>query len=155
MNGYRGRTLREEYPRGRQSFLSERPKLRRILSAYTDLAAAAAVVSIIIVLVFALMGISYPEWSVEYVRRHRAVPVFPMAGAFAVFLLKDVLPLSPGKALFGLRIAENGAAAPLWKRIVRNVTIIIWPVEAAVLLLGRQRLCDRILGLEVIPRAGK
>ena len=69
-------------------------------------------------------------------------------------LLLDIKILSPGKRLIGLTVANVGGdtRVPLWKQIVRSPTLLIWPIEALVVVLSssHRRISDRILGLEVI-----
>ena len=76
-----------------------------------------------------------------------------LAGVLLCILL-NLNFLTPGKRLMRLTVANVGGdtCVPLWKQIVRNLTIFIWPIELLVILCSRnhRRLSDRILGLEVI-----
>ena len=71
-----------------------------------------------------------------------------------LLLLLDIKILSPGKRLIGLTVANVGGdtRVPLWKQIVRSLTLLIWPIEALVVVFSssHRRISDRILGLEVI-----
>ena len=71
-----------------------------------------------------------------------------------LLLLLDIKILSPGKRLIGLTVVNvNGdTCVPLWKQIARSLTLLIWPIEALVVVLSssHRRISDRILGLEVI-----
>lgn len=71
-----------------------------------------------------------------------------------LMLVLDIKILSPGKRLIGLTVANVGGdtRVPLWKQIARSLTLLIWPIEALVVVLSssHRRISDRILGLEVI-----
>lgn len=73
-----------------------------------------------------------------------------------LMLVLDIKILSPGKRLMRLTVANVGGDTyvPLWKQFVRNITVVIYPVEFLVILCTRdhRRLSDRILGLEVIEQ---
>lgn len=157
MNNRLDRNLRREHPGERlKRYIKEHPKAKRIISAYIDMLAVTAVFYVIGAVVLMLAGMSLRsciEWYAAYIKEHYVPPVSYVATGFVPIILKDALPVSPGKAITGLRIAENGGKAPLWKRVVRNVTVVIWPVEAAALLLTGRRVSDRLLGLDVVEQA--
>ena len=72
-----------------------------------------------------------------------------IAAAFICYALKDVFGRSLGKWLFGISIIniDNPQTKPsVPNRILRNLTVFIWPVEAIVMLRNadRRRLGDRL-----------
>jgi|GEM_PF-1800012 len=154
MNSRIGRNNRPENPFASVlNFFRRSPRTRRIVSAVLDMAITGGVVTLGFRAVTALMGMDYTEWFAAHVREHHVPPAAVTAVMLVLFVLKDVLPVSPGKAITGLRITENGGKAPVWKRILRNVTILVWPAEAVAVLVSGRRLCDRMLGLEVTASA--
>ena len=46
----------------------------------------------------------------------------------------------------------NGNKASLFNLIIRNITILIWPVEALLVLLNKERLGDRLAKTKVIDK---
>jgi len=136
-----------------KNFLWSSPRRRRILSAIIDLGLDSLVTKLGFEIVLSLSGRNFIEWGHSHIKEHFFPPIALMVVYFVLFLLKDAAGRSPGKILFGLRIVQNEERAPLWKRILRNVTIIIWPIEAAALLFTGRRLLDRLLGLDVVEQA--
>ena len=78
--------------------------------------------------------------------------------AFSIFglLCRDLLRPGIGKRIMRLSIrpAESSDIVPLWKLIVRNITLGIWPIELIVLdkTNGTQRLADKWLNIKVVKR---
>lgn len=70
------------------------------------------------------------------------------------YLAKDILRgKSAGKRIIGLQIVniETGLPASLTRTLIRNLTIVIWPIEVFITLFSKQRrLGDFIAGTEVI-----
>lgn len=67
--------------------------------------------------------------------------------------LKDIFDESGsiGKRIIGIKIKEfDYETIPKWKLILRNMTIIIWPIEVIVLLITKTKIIDGILNLEVV-----
>ncbi len=82
-----------------------------------------------------------------------------IAAGFICYALKDIFGKSFGKWLFGLSIIniDNPQAKPsVPNRILRSLTVFIWPVEAIVMLKNadRRRLGDR-LGRTIVILAYK
>jgi uncharacterized RDD family membrane protein YckC len=75
------------------------------------------------------------------------------AGYVTLLLLKDISPLSIGKRLMKFEIcsASTGESATVKQRILRNITLFVWPVEVVVLLLSSddRRLTDKMFGTVV------
>jgi uncharacterized RDD family membrane protein YckC len=69
------------------------------------------------------------------------------------YLLKDLYKgRSIGKRFMGLVVTDNNnkSAIPRMNRlIIRNVTVLIWPIEIIVLILKRRRLGDIIAQTDV------
>ncbi len=69
------------------------------------------------------------------------------------YLLKDIFRgRSIGKKLFGLRVTDkdNKNIVPgALRLIIRNITILFWPIELLVLVLMRRRLGDIIAKTDV------
>ena len=83
-----------------------------------------------------------------------AFPIIIFAGV-AGHVFKDIFGRSIGKCLFELTItdANDPQQNPgVWRRIKRNLLIVIWPVEFFVMLNDKrnQRLGDRIASTQVM-----
>ena len=73
-------------------------------------------------------------------------------GMYMLILLRDLFGRSLGKKLLGLDLLDTqGKKPPLWKRILRNITFIIFQVKIIVVALNgdHQRLSDQLLHLRV------
>lgn len=83
-----------------------------------------------------------------------------IAGAMAIYLLKDsVRGRSPGKLLFGLAVRDQtdpNSEASIARLVLRNFTIMIWPIEVLALALSRQksRLGDLLAKTVVVRSEG-
>ena len=79
---------------------------------------------------------------------------YVILAGFLLCIVLNINSLTPGKRLIGLTVVNvNGdTCVPLWKQIARSLTLLIWPIEALVVVLSssHRRISDRILGLEVI-----
>ena len=68
------------------------------------------------------------------------------------FVLKDTFGRSIGKVICGLRIVDKAGRTPeLWKRLLRNVSCIVWFVELRYMFGEKDgiRLLDRKLQLYI------
>lgn len=68
-------------------------------------------------------------------------------------ILKDIIlrKRSVGKKIMGLKIVtKDGNEPKLYQLIVRNVFSLVWIVEAVLLLLGKERIGDRVAKTIVI-----
>ena len=66
-----------------------------------------------------------------------------------IYFFKDVINgQSIGKRIMKIKVVDlNGNKASLFNLIIRNITIFIWPVEALLVLLNKERLGDRLIYL--------
>lgn len=74
---------------------------------------------------------------------------------FIQFLIfKDIFGRSFGKLLFGFGIVEEGTdlRAPFFRRILRNLPLIVFPLECVAVLISdsNTRIADKIFGLRVV-----
>lgn len=68
-------------------------------------------------------------------------------------LFKDLMfrNQSIGKKLFKLRISTTNDDTPNWViLILRNLTVIIWPIEIILILIYNRRIMDLILKTQVV-----
>lgn len=85
------------------------------------------------------------------------VVFIPYALAFAIYMNKDAIGArSPGKRIMKAKVVRQDtleAAGPL-RCMVRNLTLIFWPLEALLAIINsdRRRLGDYIAGTRVIMR---
>ena len=71
-----------------------------------------------------------------------------------IYFLKDVINgQSIGKRIMKIKVVDLNENKPsLFNLIVRNITILIWPVEAIFVLLDKERLGDRLAKTKVIDK---
>ena len=67
-------------------------------------------------------------------------------------LCKDALGFNIGKRLFKVKILKQGSLedATMKQKIIRNIPLVIWPIEAIILLSSKdgQRLGDKLAHTE-------
>lgn len=112
----------------------------------------------IVIIGFILVGIGYliignptesdlPEWFVIF-------PIFLGLIIFSAYFNKDAVKgKSPAKRLLGLIIVDNktGEIANPIKSVIRNTTLIFWPIEVIFTLFSpERRIGDYIAGTKVI-----
>lgn len=115
---------------------------KRLLAAYIDL--------IIITLLGLLISL------VQNFSKLDAIFNVPMYSMFMFLVLKDVVYKegSPGKKILMLQIIpeERSDIVHYLKRIIRNSTLIIWPIEVIVLIIFKKRIGDMICVTDVIKQ---
>lgn len=69
-----------------------------------------------------------------------------------VYIFKDVVGgQSIGKRFEKIKVVgKDGNDTDLIRLIARNITLVIWPVEAILLILGRERIGDKLAKTKVI-----
>ena len=112
----------------------------------------------IVIVAIILVGIGYiivgnpsdsdlPEWFV-------IIPIFLGLMIFSIYFNKDAIKgKSPAKRILGLVIVDNitGEIANPLKSVVRNITLIFWPIEVIFSLFSpERRIGDYIAGTKVI-----
>ena len=114
-------------------------KITRLVAAYIDQ-------------FFASM-LSIPVMYLFYL--HRSILTLILLVSIYMFwlLIKDIPALHIGKRVFRYDIFDSrtGTAATVKQRVLRNITLLIWPVEVIVMLLSPdgRRISDRLLKTEV------
>ncbi len=75
--------------------------------------------------------------------------ITPLVLTLVIF--KDVSGRSVGKRIMRLKIVDNGQVPCVWKRIVRNLSFVVWFVEFAIVIYRRdhRKLMDVILGIDI------
>ncbi len=75
--------------------------------------------------------------------------------AITLILFKDIFGRSCGKSIMKLRLVCNERTPTLWKRVVRNISMFIWPVEAIAIVTrsDHRKLMDAILNIDVVTEA--
>ena len=70
------------------------------------------------------------------------------------FLCKDVIGgQSIGKKIVHIKVVnEDESKANLLQLIIRNITILIWPIEVIILLLGKRKIGDVISKTMIVCR---
>ena len=106
-------------------------------------------------IVSALAMLAFFVWSVFiFDDRNGDYEIFrkmPYVFFYGFALFKDVFGRSAGKLALKLRIVPDDPDAEflVLRRIARNITFLIWPVEAASIIITGRRLSDKLLGLNV------
>ena len=77
---------------------------------------------------------------------------FSLVFCIFIIVLKDVVNgRSIGKRIMKLKvISVSGGKPNIWRLILRNITFIIWPIEAILLLNNRKKIGDRIAKTDVV-----
>lgn len=105
-------------------------------------------ISIIVVSVFTLYDdyiMTEAKFSPFYYRCYIVVLFIVMV----LFFFKDVMGgQSIGKRIMKIKVVckETGDAPNNFRCIARNITIYIWPIEALLVLLEKEKLGDRLAG---------
>ncbi len=114
---------------------------------------------IIDLLAIAVIGSLVTFWmpgdNIEFVFFPSVKNFFANLVVYVSFLLKDVLfrNASIGKKTFNLSIVSqfNGEKPNIWRIILRNITLVIWPVEVYLVLYKQKtRLGDRLAKTKVV-----
>ncbi len=70
---------------------------------------------------------------------------------FGIYLKDIIGRRSIGKKIMHLKIEDKkGHEASIIQLIVRNLSFFIWPVEAVLLLLDKERIGDKVAGTRVV-----
>ena len=117
-------------------------KILRLIGAYMDL----AVVSVVSVPLYIFSGEATKNIFL----------VLMVVIALFGMICKDALGISVGKLVFKYEVysQKTDKRATALQKIVRNITLVVWPVEVIVLLLSKRerRLGDMIAGTVVQPK---
>ena len=78
--------------------------------------------------------------------------IIPYIFYYCIGMLKDVFGRSIGKKLLKLQIISEypNEKYMFFRRVARNITFLIWPLEAVIIILRERRLSDKILRLNVV-----
>ncbi|WP_281988964.1 RDD family protein [Aquimarina aggregata] len=91
---------------------------------------------------------------IDKVEKFRFISDFIFYILMALFLIRDLFFRngSIGKKILNLKIVSdiNGFNTNKVNKILRNITMIIWPIELIILLISNKRLSDYILKINVI-----
>lgn len=103
-----------------------------------------------------LMVVSLINFPLIYwisIQRNLASIIFTTLSFVICVLCKDALGLNIGKRLFRVKILKKGSLedATAKQKIIRNIPLIIWPIEAIILLSSKdgQRLGDKLAHTEI------
>ena len=108
---------------------------------------------IIICFAFALLGMVEMFVKTDFELFWKMYYIFLLVFMF-IYFFKDVINgQSIGKRIMKIKVVDlNGNKASLFNLIIRNITILIWPVEALLVLLNKERLGDRLAKTKVIDK---
>ena len=130
-------------------FVNSHIRMRRMLSGFIDFILFCFPVALIMRIVMKLYESGGHGSEFE---GFKAIFDNPLCAAILVllFMLKDTVR-SPGKYLMRLKlVAADGSKPPFWKRVLRNVTVVVSQIEAIVIIFSGRRLTDWILRLNVV-----
>lgn len=80
---------------------------------------------------------------------------YPAYFGLAIILFRDVLtPFgSIGKKMLNLNLINHNKQQPsIGQKILRNITVFLWPIEGIVLFIAKKRIGDMIVKTEVVSR---
>ena len=68
------------------------------------------------------------------------------------FMSRDIIKgQSIGKRIARIKVVDNSEKnAAWWQLILRNISVIIWPLEALLLLVDKKRIGDRMANTKVV-----
>lgn len=68
------------------------------------------------------------------------------------FMSRDIIKgQSIGKRIAGIKVVDNSKkSAAWWQLIFRNLSVIIWPLEAVLLLMDKKRIGDKMANTTVV-----
>ncbi len=127
---------------------------QRILAYFIDFFCICAVMTPLITSIF------FKDFGLEKGMNFFIKPIIIFSSFFLLQTLKDVIAgISPGKWIMGLSVKNNdnpNVKPPLWKLILRNIPLIIYPVDMFYILTGKEqvRLGDKIAKTVVVRREG-
>ena len=78
---------------------------------------------------------------------------YPAYIGFVVILIRDLMTPSGsiGKKILKLRLVNQNKNEPnIGQKILRNITVFLWPIEGIVLLIAKKRIGDMIVRTDVI-----
>ena len=115
------------------------PFEKRLIAAVIDF----YIVIFIIIFSVLLIGIELDSWLL-------------IAVGVVLLCLKDVSGRSVGKKLLklGLLDVDSERTPSLIKRVLRNISMVIWPVEVFLLLSKRRRIGDTLCHTRVVDFIG-
>ena len=69
-----------------------------------------------------------------------------------VYLFKDIVGgQSIGKRVKNIKVVlKTGEDADVLRLIARNITFVIWPIEAILVIMGRERIGDKLAKTKVV-----
>ena len=106
---------------------------------------------IIICFAFVMLGMVQVFVKTDFELFWNLYYIFLLAFMF-IYFFKDVINgQSIGKRIMKIKVVDlNGNKPSLFNLIIRNITIIIWPVEALLVLLDKERLGDRLAKTKIV-----
>ena len=106
---------------------------------------------LIICFTFVLLGMVEMFVKTDFELFWKIYYIFLLAFMF-IYFFKDVINgQSIGKRIMKIKVVDLNCNKPsLFNLIIRNITILIWPVEAIFVLLDKERLGDRLAKTKVV-----
>ncbi|MDD4689335.1 MAG: RDD family protein [Eubacteriales bacterium] len=110
-----------------------------------------------LIIVFVIVNI--PQIYVDYVlngnfftKAYYITYYIVLSSAFAAYICKDVIHgKSIGKRLMKIKVLNQKGENPhIWQLIIRNITILIWPIEFILFALDKRRIGDIIAKTNVV-----
>jgi uncharacterized RDD family membrane protein YckC len=87
-----------------------------------------------------------------------AISSYPIVPLFVIYFCKDCIGgRSPAKRILKLVVVDNKTHAPATplQSLIRNLFILIWPIEACVAFFNqKRRIGDRVAGTKLIRHTG-
>lgn len=132
--------------------MSKPPVEKRIIAFIIDLLIA-ALIQFVMFLIFIIIPLSREQMASHMVI---STNIKITMISFLYILLRDVIGgKGIGKRMMNLMVRDSsGAECSIWRIILRNISLLIWPVEGIVILIdkNRKRLGDKIFHTDVFKR---
>jgi len=106
---------------------------------------------IIICFAFVMLGMVQVFVKTDFELFWKLYYIFLLAFMFSYFFKDVINGQSIGKRIMKIKVVDlNGNKPSLFNLIIRNITILIWPVEALLVLLDKERLGDRLAKTKIV-----
>ncbi len=118
-------------------------------------------ICICVVMTPVIASIFFKDFGLEKGMNFFIKPIIIISSFLLLQTFKDVIAgISPGKWIMGLSVRNNdnlNVKPPIWKLIVRNIPLIIYPVDMFYILTGKEqvRLGDKIAKTVVVKKEGE
>lgn len=119
-------------------------KIKRCISVYIDIMICSGIAMLIVLIISGFDLINFFYYFYEYI----LVAMF-------LFLIKDIIfkNASIGKKIMNLKILKEDDTLPTIKTVIlRNTFMILWPIDAILILANKEKLGDMFFKTKVVRK---